>query len=497
MLVLLANAASAAVIQPELKHSLRSPLGVNNIIVTMKEGVDRAIEAASRKISVSRADKITNLADTLIDNAKTSQTEVMELLSVNKRNNNAFVFESFWASNTVFIENASNDLVLQLANLDSVEEIHKEHFVTLDPITEDDEVATTEEGLQWGIDMVKADKVWADGNTGEGIIVSTIDTGVRLSHEILSSNYIGAELNGWLDPYQNTETPNDGNGHGTHTMGTIAGVNGYGVAPGVKWMACKGCSTSGCTEKALLKCGEYTLCPTDTNGKNKNCSLAPHISSNSWGGGAGENWYRSTVNSWRAAGIIPVFAMGNSGPSCGSANSPGDYDNVIAVGATTVKNTLASFSSVGPTANNLMKPEVSAPGQQVKSAWFDADTGYKTISGTSMACPHVAGAIALMLAAKPTLEYQEIYNALTMSCSVALTSPNKNCGAMSDKIYPNNMFGWGVLHTVDAIDSIGKTPPTPPTQPPMECVTDFMKRCMKKDECSGSWFGYCKASCAC
>lgn len=134
--------------------------------------------------------------------------------------------------------------------------------------------------VEWGISKIAADKVWQTGNSGQNVLVGSIDTGVRYTHSSLHSNYVGAEKNGWYDPYAKSSEPNDQNGHGTHTMGTIAGSDGIGVAPGAKWLSCKGCKSNGCTEKALLACGQYILCPTDTDGKNKDCSLAPHISSN-------------------------------------------------------------------------------------------------------------------------------------------------------------------------------------------------------------------------
>src|SRR5436309_2789214 len=82
--------------------------------------------------------------------------------------------------------------------------------------------------------------------------VSSIDTGVRYTHEALKGNWVGGSY-GWYDPYKGQATPYDDHGHGTHTMGTIAGSKGIGVAPGAKWMACKGCDPSGCTEDALTK----------------------------------------------------------------------------------------------------------------------------------------------------------------------------------------------------------------------------------------------------
>lgn len=101
------------------------------------------------------------------------------------------------------------------------------------------------------------------------------------------------------------------------------------------------------------------------------------------GGGGGQDFYESVVNAWRTADIIPVFSQGNSGPSCGSAGSPGDYANVIGTGSTDASDTISSFSSRGPSrSGGHIKPDISAPGGNVRSSWSTSDTAYNTISGT-------------------------------------------------------------------------------------------------------------------
>lgn len=292
--------------------------------------------------------------------------------------------------------------------------------------------------------------------------------------------------------------PNDENGHGTHTMGTICGSHGIGVAPAAKWLSCKGCESTGCTEQALLKCGQFILCPTDIHGNNKNCALAPHISSNSWGGRQGDTWYAQVVKSWHEAGIIPVFANGNSGPQCGTANSPGDASNVLGIGASTSSDTLASFSSVGPSVNGIIKPDLSAPGHNVRSAWSTSDSEYKSISGTSMATPHTAGVIALLLSHQSNMIYADIYSTLTSTCTTdVLQGPGKSCGNISEDIYPNNAFGHGVIDAEKAIVGLsgGTKPPThvptpqptnTPTPTPETCRW-YNGRCVPAATCRWSW----------
>lgn len=491
-----AASCNAAFIQSELEKTLAAT-GSANIIVSMKGGIQRPLNAMKNRPFASRSIKINSLVQSLEQHAIESQVGVLQMLN---RDFSSFKTISFWASNDLYVEEATAEVVDALASMENVGEIYQEKIITLEPIIEEGNVTTTMGGLQWGIKTVKADQVWATGNKGEGIIVGTIDTGVRGTHEILKHNYIGAAANGWYDPYEKTSSPNDGNGHGTHTMGTICGSKGYGVAPGAKWLACKGCSTSRCTQAALLGCGQYILCPHDKDGKNKDCSKAPHISSNSWGGGQNQGWYQKIVDAWRAADIVPVFAQGNSGPKCGTANSPGDYSNVIGVGATTSSNSLASFSSVGPAKNGNMKPDVSAPGHQVNSAWYNSDNGYKTISGTSMACPHTAGVIALMMAVDNNLSYDNMRSYLTATSNTDLVAPNKDCGGVNDATYPNNMFGYGVVDALGAVSSIGGPRPTPrptgyptpsppvyptpsPSKPTEKCFQNWRGQCLPRSKC--------------
>ncbi|ODM86705.1 Bacillopeptidase F [Orchesella cincta] len=108
---------------------------------------------------------------------------------------------------------------------------------------------------------IQAPEAWQELGTlsGEGVIIATVDTGVRGTHEALKDNFVGEY--GWFDPSTSTPEPTDNNGHGTHTTGTIAGGKGIGVAPGAKWAACRGCASSACWQSDLLACGDFFACP--------------------------------------------------------------------------------------------------------------------------------------------------------------------------------------------------------------------------------------------
>ncbi|KAJ0392455.1 hypothetical protein ATCC90586_004749 [Pythium insidiosum] len=315
-------------------------------------------------------------------------------------------------------------------------------------------------GQEWGVKRIGAPQVWADGTTGQGIVVGVIDTGARSTHEVLKRGFLGKY--GWLDPETKSAKPYDPFGHGTHVVGTIAGANGFGVAPAAKWMMCKACRVGKkCPETDLLDCAQFMLCPTDTDGKNPDCSKAPRIVSNSWGGGQGNFWYKDAVNAWIKAGMVPVFAMGNAGQyGCETANSPGDYPNVIGVGSTTIRDELSWFSSRGPTVNGRTKPDISAPGSSIKSAYNGSDVDYAYLSGTSMATPHVSGAVALLLSQNPEMELDEIKVTLYTTTDQSGLWSNETCGGTSDAVWPNNQFGHGRLNIFNAYQGF-RPAPTP------------------------------------
>jgi len=189
------------------------------------------------------------------------------------------------------------------------------------------------------------------------------------------------------------------------------------------------------SESALTTCAQWVLTiPAATR---------PTVVSNSWGGGSGSNWYNSQVSAWRNANIIPVFAMGNSGPNCRTANSPGDQPNLIGVGSTTNTDAMSSFSSRGPGTNPTQKPEISAPGSNIVSCGTGANN-YVTMSGTSMATPHAAGAVLLIRAANPNYTYAQVLSALTSSAATpTLSAADRNCGLPGTGNFPNYAFGHG------------------------------------------------------
>lgn len=179
------------------------------------------------------------------------------------------------------------------------------------------------------------------------------------------------------------------------------------------------------------------------------CGRAPRAVNNSWGGGSNNPWYDDIIAAWRNVGIAPVFSAGNSGPGCGSTNSPGDRPGTIGVAAIQLDNLISNFSSVGPTATGAQKPDIAAPGQAIVSASHLSDTGLATFSGTSMSAPHITGVIALILAARPGLSVDQVQFYLTLG-AVPHASQDRVCNGVSENVLPNYHVGYGRVNAYNS-----------------------------------------------
>ncbi len=287
---------------------------------------------------------------------------------------------------------------------------------------------------EWNLDQIRAPDVWAidPSYTGVGSVVGSFDTGVDGTHPDLAPSYRGNDAISWFDPYGEHESPFDGDGHGTHTTGTAvggsAGGTNIGVAPGAQWIAVKGWDDSGvATVSAFHQIFQWFLAP---GGDPAN---APDVVNMSWSF-AEEGClldFQADVQALRAAGIFPSFAAGNSGPFPGSVSSPAAYPDSFATGATDIFDEVPYFSGRGPSpCGGIVKPNLSAPGDSITSS---VPWGYDTFSGTSMAAPHVSGAVAVLRAIDPTLTVEELESILVQG-SVDLGDAG-----------PDNDFGSGRL----------------------------------------------------
>lgn len=416
---------------------------------------------------------------TLKEHAESSQADLREFFD-----SRGIPYRSYWAANMIAADVDQTSLIqlAQRADVGRIDSNLPTRWI------EDPEIdkgilppfsISAPDGIEWGVTNVKAPEVWGLGFRGQGIVVGGLDTGVRWTHSSIKSKYRGwngttADHNyNWWDSVDsgggvcgpNNVAPCDDNGHGTHTVGTILGDDGgsnqIGVAPDAKWIGCRNMNAGNGTPATYTECFQFMIAPTDSAGNNPDPTKRPHILNNSWrctieegceSGGELEAIVQEVVID---AGIFMVVSAGNSGPGCSSiASPPAFYDESFSVGATDSNNYLASFSSRGPSPfydPAKPKPNISAPGANVRSALSNSDVSFGSKFGTSMAAPHVAGVVALLWSARPSLigNIEETRQILqnTANPNVSLIGP-QTCGGVSSEQVPNNSFGYG---RVDAL----------------------------------------------
>jgi subtilisin family serine protease len=384
----------------------------------------------------------------LKDHADVVQADVIALLEKTQRSGKRHYLDQLWITTELVVRDVDRETVELLRNHPDVEALIAEQFIPLEETEETFETRDYNNTIQneWGVVNVNAPAAWARGLTGTGITIGNVDTGVRVTHVQLAPTYRGNNPGethdyNWRSPNGNAPAPFDDDGHGTHCVGTHSGTGGIGVAPNSRWISCRGCLPSGCSILDLTSCGNFMACPTNTAGGAAQCSRAPQVVNNSWGGGGGQTWFNTVLVTWRNANIAGIFAIGNAGTACNTSGSPGDQPLAFGVGSIASTNTLSTFSSVGPGPSNAIKPNVAAPGTSVVSATNLADTGTRTLSGTSMASPHVAGAVALVLQARG----EDVVAALQRLTDTGLIhqSGGRTCGGSSENTLPNHHVGYG------------------------------------------------------
>jgi aqualysin 1 len=286
-----------------------------------------------------------------------------------------------------------------------VEYIEADQVVTID---------TTQSGATWGIDRIDQRALPLSGtytynNTGAGVTAYIIDTGIRFSH----SQFGGRATSGY--DAVDGGTADDCNGHGTHVAGTVGGST-YGVAKGVSLVAVRvlDCGGSGSTTGVIAGVDWVT---------NNHQSGQPAVANMSLGGGASTSLDTAVSNSIKD-GVTYAIAAGNSNRDA-CKYSPARVSTAITVGATTNTDARASYSNYGTCL------DIFAPGSSITSSWYSSDTATNTISGTSMATPHVAGVAALYLqgnpGAAPATVRDALYNNATSGVvtNAGRGSPNK------------------------------------------------------------------------
>ncbi|MFE5818376.1 S8 family peptidase [Streptomyces sp. NPDC056479] len=279
---------------------------------------------------------------------------------------------------------------------------------------------TTQTSAPWGLDRIDQAALPLSGtytypdSAGSGVTAYVIDTGVRITHQQIS----GRATYGY-DAVDGDTTAADGNGHGTHVATTIAGST-YGVAKKAKIVAVRVLDNAGSGTTAGVIAGIDWV---------TNNHSGPSVANLSLGGGASSTLDTAVRNSI-ASGVTYAVAAGNSNANA-SSYSPARVTEAITVGATTSADARASYSNYGSVL------DIFAPGSSITAGWYTSDTATNTISGTSMATPHVAGAAAVYLASHTSATPATVASALTSGAtSNVVTSPGSGSPNRLLKLVP-------------------------------------------------------------
>jgi len=440
-------------------------------IVTMADQVN--LPELQDQLYAVKADRQTwheTVVRALQEKATLTQPSLLSRLETLMASGQVKEYRGFWVGNVVvvaatpqaFDEIVSRNDVLQISPNYEIEGIKPVENDGDEPIISSHEI---------GLTRIKADSCWAIGITGQGRLVSNIDTGVLGSHVALSDRWAGNDPRyaghpewAWLDPYTtNWPSPNDVNGHGTHTMGTICGRSDagdtVGVAMDAQWIAAAAIDRGGGIPRTVADAITSFQWITDPDGDPGTVWDVPDVCSNSWGVTTSHGYdpcddtFWSVIDGCEAAGVVVVFAAGNEGTSGPStlrrpadrATTPYSTFAVGAVDGGSVSMPIASFSSRGPSnctpdGSTTFKPEVSAPGVNVRSSYNNG--GYTQLDGTSMACPHVAGVVALVRQANPNLTSEQVKQIIyeTAVESSADNTPGED-----------NNYGNGVVNAYAAV----------------------------------------------
>ena len=404
-------------------------------------------------------------------------------------------YRAYWIVNAFAVE-GNRAVVEALANRPDVQAIESDRSFYVQPEQPETLSPQAATSVEWNLSWINVPSVWALGDTGQNTVYANADTGVQWNHPALKPHYRGwngtsadhnynwwdaihADIDGNGNPCGfNLTVPCDDNGHGTHTMGTGVGDDGagnqIGVAPGAKWIGCRNMDANVGRPSTYIECMQFFLAPTDLNGNNPDPSKRPDAVGNSYTCPSSElctaNSLLTAMDNLRAAGVFMATSAGNSGSACSTiSDPPALYDSAITVGATGFQtNTIASYSSRGPVTadgSNRKKPDLVAPGSSVRSSY--PTNSYATLSGTSMASPHVAGAVALLWSAFPNLRGNVDHTEFILQQTAVHLTTTQGCGGDSSSQVPNNVYGYGRIDVLAAYNyAASEVTPTPTaTQP--------------------------------
>lgn len=475
LFVLTAGGAVGGYITPDLDTWLSRVPAEEYVstVVMLTDQVDiAALNAELNEMNATRAYRHETVVRALMEKAQETQGDIIARLEEGMAEGSVKGYKSFWITNAVEVQ-ARRGFLEELAARPDVGDMYIAYEIeNIDPVAKREASEQTIASIEEGLERINAPAAWARGYTGAGRLVSNLDTGVDGNHVALASRWRGLHEpyeECWFDPVTGTTFPFDSWGHGTHTMGTTCGYqvntdDHIGVAYDAEWIAA-GVIDRVDIPTTIADAIDAFQWTSDPDGNPGTLDDVPDVSSNSWGispiyhgsylpDGACDQMFWSVLDACEAAGVVVVFAAGNEGNAApysirNPANRAVDPYNSFCVGAIDGANygndPIAYFSSWGPVpaecGSQTTKPEVAAPGVNVRSAFPGG--GYYYMSGTSMACPHVAGAVGVLRQADP--------NATTEEVKFALMSTAQDLGSAGE----DNGYGFGLIDLNAALDVLG------------------------------------------
>ncbi|MCK0112705.1 cell wall-binding repeat-containing protein [Ornithinimicrobium sp. F0845] len=458
---------------PEISSEVTAELkatGSADVWLTLSDQAD-----LSAAYTMSWEDRGHYVYDTLRAHAAESQADLVADLEAQGAD-----YQTFWVNNSILVKGASADLVSSVTSDSTLSAVTPDRTPELiDGAPASSEVNSTAPlATEWGLDSIGAPEVWDTyGTTGEGIVVGTFDTGADTTHPALNAAYRGTATGShdynWFDSTGASATPVDhgidiGVPHGTHVTGTMVGEDGanqIGVAPGAQFIVAAGC----CVDEAdVFESFEWFVAPTPVGGTEGDPDMRPHIVNNSWGFvdyQGTDPVLEASLDAWDAAGIFGTFASGNEGPG---AQFPGpDCDNVMSpawndaahyvVGNHQQNGAINPSSSRGPGEDGQPAVDIAAPGTNVRSS-VPGD-GYQNWDGTSMATPHVSGAVALLWSYFPDLVGNQAATVAALDAT-AIDKADPTCGGDASN---NETWGEGQIDLVAAFESLEEPPADGPS----------------------------------
>jgi serine protease AprX len=491
----LVQTAAASTITADLSERLETA-GPNELIrinISMADQVswDPLI---SRAAKMDRPERRAFAIDHLQSFAARSQGEVLALLERRAAAGRAEEITSIWSANAVNCR-ATVGVIAELAGLPSVRQVdwdEKQYMLPEEPADRPGQAIPPSKAVASNITLVAAPDVWALGYTGDGVLVSVHDTGVNYNHVDLAGHLWDG---GPTYPYHGYDfangdnNPMDDHGHGTHCSGTAVGDGTAGIQTGMAPDATLMClkvldGTGNGYESDVWSSIDFAI----THGVDVMSFSIGWMSSDN----PDYQAWRNTMNSALAAGMISAVAAGNAGDFWGQLLWPvpdnlgtpgkvpppwlhpdqtltGGVSDVVTAGATDSTDNRADFSSIGPVSwesvspwydydyspgMGLIDPDLCAPGVSITSLQHSSNTGYvggSTWSGTSMACPHVAGLFALMLSKNDALTPAQM-DSIAETTALDLGTGGKD-----------NDYGAGRIRALQAVNAVPSGDVSPPT----------------------------------